>query len=320
MDEAIINFPAQFAYEPEIENEAKLKACDSFILAGMGGSHLAAGILKTVLADLDLSIHRDYGLPEINKKKQKHELLIAASYSGNTEEVVDFMEKAIENKLNIAAVATGGKLLDIAEQNEIPFIKLPDTGIQPRSALGYATKAIAKLINNGELMDKFRQLKEKIDVKKNQEEGKKLAANLIGKIPVIYSSLKNESVSYNWKIKFNETGKIPAFYNVFPELNHNEMIGFDWNEKSKDLSAKFHFIFLKDSGDHPRIARRMDVCEKLFESKGFPVTAITMFGEEILDKIFNSLVLADWTAYYIALQNGADPEQVPMVEEFKKML
>ena len=197
---------------------------------------------------------------------------------------------------------------------------MPDTGIQPRSALGYATKAIAKLINNGELMDKFRQLKEKIDVKKNQEEGKKLAVNLIGKIPVIYSSLKNESVSYNWKIKFNETGKIPAFYNVFPELNHNEMIGFDWNEKSKDLSAKFHFIFLKDSGDHPRIARRMDVCEKLFESKGFPVTAITMFGEEILDKIFNSLVLADWTAYYIALQNGADPEQVPMVEEFKKML
>src|SRR3990167_90470 len=108
MDEAIINFPAQFAYEPEIENEAKLKACDSFIFAGMGGSHLASGILKTVLADLDLSIHRDYGLHEINKKK-KPELFKAASYPGNTEEVVDFMKKAIENKLNIAAFATGGK-------------------------------------------------------------------------------------------------------------------------------------------------------------------------------------------------------------------
>ena len=148
----------------------------------------------------------------------------------------------------------------------------------------------------------------------------KLAETLKGKVPVIYSSATNKSIAYNWKIKFNETGKIPAFYNVVPELNHNEMTGFDAKESSAKLSENFHFIFLKDDSDHPQNLKRMEVMEKLYADRGFPVSVLELRGSSKIEKIFSSLVLADWAAYHTAEIYGLESEQVPMVEEFKKLV
>jgi len=153
-----------------------------------------------------------------------------------------------------------------------------------------------------------------------ENSGRELAEKIKGKIPVIYSSSQNSAIAYNWKIKFNETGKIPAFYNVFPELNHNEMTGFDVKEPTKPLSEKFYFIFLKDEADHPKVIKRMDITKKLYGDRGLSAEMISLDGGNILEKMFSSLLLADWTAYYTAVQYGADPEQVPMVEEFKKLI
>ncbi|MBI2506768.1 MAG: bifunctional phosphoglucose/phosphomannose isomerase, partial [Candidatus Colwellbacteria bacterium] len=139
-------------------------------------------------------------------------------------------------------------------------------------------------------------------------------------IPIIYSSRRNIALAYNWKIKFNETGKAPAFYNTFPELNHNEMTGFDVQETTRELSDKMFFIFLKDEDDHPKITKRMEVLERLYRDRKLSVAVVSLEGNSKMEKIFNSLTLADWTAYYTAKRYNVEPEQVPMVEEFKKLL
>ena len=139
-------------------------------------------------------------------------------------------------------------------------------------------------------------------------------------MPIIYSSFKNGSLAQNWKIKFNETTKISAFCNVFPELNHNEMTGFDLVDKTKHLSDKFHFIFMRDSKDNPRIIKRMEITKKLFEDRGFGVEYVDISGENVWHKIFSTLLVADWTSFHLAKHYGTAPEQVPMVEEFKKLI
>jgi glucose/mannose-6-phosphate isomerase len=136
----------------------------------------------------------------------------------------------------------------------------------------------------------------------------------------VYASVRNTAIAQNWKIKFNETGKVPAFWNVVPELNHNEMTGFDAKAKTTPLSRHFHFVFLKDAEDDRRIIKRMNVMEKLFRDRGFKTEIVLLQGKTDLHKIFNGLILADWTAFHSAKLYGVDPEQVPMVEEFKKMI
>lgn len=319
--EAIKNFNQQFAYQPKIENEDKLKAKFSkFILAGMGGSNLVAELLKIRDPYFDIVVHRNYGLPKIEEKELKERLLIANSYSGNTEETIDFLLEAISKNLSTAVVSTGGKLIELAKEYNLSYIQMPNLDLQPRSALGFNLKAIVKLIGHNNWLNELEELKNLLKPAEFEEEGKNLAKKIKGYIPIIYSSSENLGIAYNWKIKFNETGKIPAFYNVFPELNHNEMAGFDVKEGNKELSEKFYFIFLKDGNDHPQIQKRMEVLGKLYCERGLKVEVLNLEGVSIFHKIFNSLILADWVSYYTALEYGLEPEKVLIVKEFKDLI
>ncbi len=320
MEEAIKKFATQFNFDPEIQNVQNFGAQKSFVLCGMGGSHLAAGLLKMSDPDLDLYIHRGYGLPALSHKKFADSLFIASSYSGNTEEVLDFVQKAHEKKYAVAVIALGGSLIEFAKENNLPYIQLPDVGLQPRSALGFSLVALAKFTSNQKLLSDLRALSFHINPLKMEEEGKALAESLAGKTPIIYASRSNVSLAYNWKIKFNETGKIPAFYNIFSELNHNEMTSFDVIDSTRDLSKNFHFIFIKDGHDHPQITKRMDVTKKLLKDRGFPVTELEIKGESFWENVFNNLLLADWAALYVSRAYGTEAEQVPMIEEFKKLI
>jgi len=320
MYEAIKNFNKQFLYEPKIENGEILKEKSSFIVVGMGGSALAAKLLKTWKPGLDMIIRTDYGLPDLPLKELKNKLIILSSYSGNTEEVIDAFQKAKENNLNIAVIATGGKLLSLAIENNIPYVKLPDTGIQPRSALGFSLKAFLKLIGEEDELKKVSVLATTLNPADFEKDGKILAEKMKNHVPIIYASSRNSSLAYNWKIKLNETGKIPAFYNVFPELNHNEMNSFDVNDSTRELCGKFYFIFLKDMEDNPKILKRMEVLEKLYKNSNLPVETIELKEKDFWLKIFSSLILADWVAYYTALQYGLEPEQIPFAEKFKKLV
>ena len=324
MRDAIQNFHTQFAYEPKIENGGGLslvkKGLDYsiFIIAGMGGSHLAGGLLKTRKPKLPIHIYNDYDLPFIPNKANT--LVIASSYSGNTEETVSAFEEARKRNVPIIAIATGGKLLELAKQYVAPYIEIPPTGIQPRSALGYGAKAFAHAMGETHLLQELTEVGGLLKPQDFEEEGRELAGRLKGYVPVIYASRRNLSIAYNWKIKFNETGKIPAFYNVFPELNHNEMTGFEVQESSRHLSERFYFIFIKSRDDHPRIQKRMVILEKQYKERGLNIEVLAVQGKSPFHALFSSLMLADWSALYTAEEYGLESEHVPMVEEFKKLM
>src|SRR3989338_5949399 len=328
LDKAIKDFPKQIEFEPVVENTEKLKPFGfaqgksrKFAVCGMGGSHLAADLIKIARPDLDIIIHSSYGLPEIGDLDER--LIIVNSYSGNTEEALDSFGEALEKKLNLAAISIGGKLLEQAQNKGIAFVKIPDTGIQPRMALGFFVLALLKLMWWDEEIAKVKKIAGDLD-SGLEDAGKELSKKLDGKIPVIYTSGKNSALALNWKVIFNETGKIPAFCNFFPELNHNEMTGFDVIDSTKKLSKNLSFRFVRDSEDDSRIIKRMDMTQKLLEDRGFEVFLGSNPGVSGIrypwHKIFSSILIAEWTAYYLALHCGAEPEQVPMVEEFKKMI
>lgn len=320
MRNAILDFHKQFAYEPKIENLENFKIGNRFIVLGMGGSHWAADLLKTWNSYMDITIHNNYGLPALSDEVLKSSLVIANSYSGNTEETVDGFRMAVEKKLSVIAISTGGTLIDLAKQQAIPYIEMPDTGIQPRSALGFNIRAMLKVMGEEDALAESSRLADALDPNKYEGAGKEIAEKIKGKIPVIYTSAPNASLAYVWKIKFNETGKIPAFANVFPELNHNEMTGFDVKDATKKLSENFYFVFIKDAEDDPRIVKRMEVLEKLYKDRGLPVEIIDLQENGRFNKIFSTLILADWAAYYTAELYGLESEQVSMVEEFKKII
>src|SRR3989338_907812 len=150
--------------------------------------------------------------------------------------------------------------------------------------------------------------------------GKALGQKLVGSVPVVYASTRHFALANNWKIKVNENTKVPIFANVFPELNHNEMNGFDPQAGTRSLSRSFHFVFLRDDEDDPRIVRRMEVLEQLYRERELPVESIALTGASRLEKIFSSLLTADWVSLALAEAYGVNPEPVPLVEEFKKLI
>lgn len=318
MHEAISKQNSQLAFEPEIEFADHLHTYEKFVVSGMGGSHLAADMLQCWNPLLDIIVHEDYGLPALGPEHMSKRLFIASSYSGNTEEVLDGFETALARNMPLCAIAVGGKLLDRAEQEKIPYIKMPDMGIQPRSALGFSMKALLKIMGKENVSAELRTLSDILNPSNFDHAGRKLAKHMAGRIPLIYSSTRNRAIACNWKIKFNETGKIPAFMNVFPELNHNEMTGFDAIESTASLSKNFYTLILRDEEDHVRTQKRMEILEKLYNDRGIPSITIALTGASRFERIFSSLYLADWAAYYTAEHYGADPNNVPMVEEFKK--
>lgn len=317
---AMENFNEQFAFQPEVENGEKLEKFNHFVVVGMGGSHLAIDLLKELKPNLDITIHKNYGLPVLSDDKLKKSLIILSSYSGNTEEVLDAFDIALSEGLSLAVITTGGKLLAMAKENKIPFVQMPITGIQPRYALGFSLKAVLKLLGEEDFLKEVSELAGKLNPSEYKEMGKNIAEELRDSVPVIYASVANEAVAYDWKITFNETGKIPAFYNIFPELNHNEMAGFSRLGDSKHLSENFYFIFLYGKQGHPQIEKRMDILARLYEERGLRVKKIDIEKESLLIRIFSSVILANWAAFYTAKNYGVDPDEVKIVEEFKKLI
>jgi glucose/mannose-6-phosphate isomerase len=320
MYEIIKNFNKQFEYEPQIEGSLSLEGVKNFIAAGMGGSHLAADILNSYDPSFDILVHKNYGLPSLPEEVLKQSLIILNSYSGNTEEVIDSFYLALEKKLKMVSITYNGKLLELSKEYNVPFVKLPEPKIQPRLALGFHTKALLKILNKEKELKEISDLVYLLKPEEFEEQGRDLAQKIKNKIPIIYASEKNQAIAYIWKIKFNETSKIPAFYNVFPELNHNEMTGFDVKEATKNLSQNFIFLLLFDEEDHPKIQKRMTILKNLYEGRNLKFEVLKLEDQNKFHKIFSSLVLADWTSYYLAKEYKVEPEGVPMVEEFKKLM
>ncbi|OGI16589.1 MAG: bifunctional phosphoglucose/phosphomannose isomerase [Candidatus Moranbacteria bacterium RIFCSPHIGHO2_02_FULL_40_12b] len=300
---------------------------NSLMISGMGGSSLPANILRIYLNDLyvrnpeknkrfGIFQNRSYSLPP---EAYENCLNFFSSYSGNTEETILSFKEAVKNNLPSVGFASGGKILEMCQENSIPCVVIP-SGIQPRYAIGYSFAAMFQVLSNmGMVENKAEELiglsrKLEKTMLALEEKGRELAGKLVGKIPVIYSSAKFKSLAMIWKIKINENAKIPSFYNFYPELNHNEMIGYTLPQ------GKFHVITLLDKNDHPQNIKRMEITAEMLKEKGIGTTIIEIENDNIFNTIFSTLLLGDWVSYYLALAYNQDPTPVEMVEDLKKRL
>lgn len=319
MKEDIQNFPKQLRFSPKLENEERWGTFQNYVLLGMGGSHLQGDVFRAISPDFPLSLHKNYGLPRRTEKEKTG--FIAASYSGNTEEVLDAYGKALEEGLSVAVISKGGELLRDAKERGLPYIELPEDKIEPRMAIGYSYKSLLCLLKAekevGEAENAVEELQKKSEM---EEEAKEITRFLEKKIPIVYASERNCALAAMWKINFNETAKIPSFYNVLPELNHNEMAGFDKTGSTKGLSEKMRFLFLKDEEDHPRNRKRMDVLKEIWKEKGFQTTELQVGGSSRTERVFANILLSEWTAYFLAKLYGVNYENSELIEKFKERI
>lgn len=318
--ESIERFSEQLAYEPVIENRDRYVRRDRFLILAMGGSQWPANLLNAWDESLFLWQHRDYGLPALSDAILRDFLVIVVSYSGNTEEAISGLESALDRGYPVIAIGIGGKLIDIAKERAVPYIQLPDWKMQPRASTGLLLRALTVAIGSDRGSKELAALASSLIPKDFEAAGKQLATQCEGSVPIVYASRRNGALAMTWKIKLNETGKIPAFFNVFPEHNHNEHNGFDISPKTENLARVFRWVFLTDDQDHPRIQRRFDVIEELYQRRGHSVFRSPLKGETRFERILGSALTADWFSLFTAEQYGLEATEVPMVEEMKKLI
>lgn len=281
----------------------------------MGGSALPGDIAKTIFQDIKIPIlvHKSYDLPAFVNKET---LLFVVSYSGNTEETLSAYKVARGKSCTTIAVTSGGKLRKLAEHDKKPIILIP-SGIQPRLSIGYMFFAVLRVLqNSGIIKDKtkdVKQLVEKLNDSKFKMNGEEIASKLVEKVPIIYTSDTMKVVAEIWKIAFNENCKISAFYNYFPELNHNEMLGFTTPK------ANFYVIMIREDDCHRRVAKRFKITKNII-SKSASTIEIVIKGPSHLLKVFSAIYIGLWTSYFLALKYGVDPTPVELVEQLKKKL
>ncbi len=311
--EKIRNFKEEFATKLEVRGW-KLEVRErKFLFCGMGGSHLAADLLKIYDPKIDIYIHSDYNLPKLSDLKER--LVFIISYSGNTQETIFSLKSALKQKLKIVVITLNGKLLVLAEKYKLPVVILPDLNLQPRLAVGLMLRAILKIIDPQNCL-RLENFMKKFNPRIYESQGQNLAKKIKNKIPIIYSSLENFPLANYFKISFNETSKIPAFANYFPELNHNEMVGF----LSQKLDKNFCFIFLEDKKDKPLIKKRMKLLKNWLRKRNYQINSIQINKKNIFEKIFANVVLVLFSSYYLAQLNQIDPADEKLIDEFKKKI
>lgn len=284
----------------------------SIVIAGMGGSAMGGDLLKTYLrkTDIPVYVNRDYKLPNF---VDENTLVFAVSYSGNTEETLSAFRDAKEKNAQIIGITSGGKLAEQCEK----IIKIP-SGLQPRASLGYLFFPMLGILHNTNIIRiKNDELNEMMDILKKTDEfdsqGEELSKKLKEKIPIIYASEKLAPIAFRWKTQINENAKMPAFYNVFSEMNHNEIAAY------KGMDRKFTAIIIRDKYDNERVKKRMDICRELME-RTVNVEEVQTQGQGLLARMFSVIYLGDFVSYYMALWNHVDPSPVDIIENMKKKL
>jgi len=296
------------------------------IIAGLGGSAIGGDLIRMITANsaqIPIVVNRDYSLPAFVDERT---LVIASSYSGNTEETLAAYEHAKSKRAKIIAITTGGELKNRAMADEIPYITIPG-GLPPRAALGYSFFPIFVLLKElgigfgrqdveraiDLLYETREQLKEDLPEKENP--AKQLARKIHGKIPVIYgSSNLTDVIAVRWKGQFNENSKHPAFYNAFPELDHNEIMGF---EGDKELLKVLELIVLRSDFENDRMKKRIDITSDIIKDSVSGITNLWPRGETHLEQMLYHIMLGDYVTAYLAILNEKDPVEIDFIDELK---
>jgi glucose/mannose-6-phosphate isomerase len=298
----------------------------SIVLAGMGGSALAGEFIKTWLGDrlpLPFVIVRDYTLPGFVDDTT---LVIVSSYSGNTEETLVALSEAESRGAKIVVATSGGALAKRAQAKSYPLYLTPH-GFQPRMAVFYGVRLLAQLFEGLGLLDGLIDELEAVakwapsrvvgmrkDVPTIENIAKQIAVDIQGHPIVVYAGPSLAFAAMKWKIGLNENAKNIAFYNHFPELNHNEFIGWKLPE-----SNGMKVIELRSDLDSLQIIKRFDISNRLLAHSFAPIEVMAL-GDSRLEQLVWIIILGEYVATYLAIVNGVDPFPVNLVEELKKEL
>jgi glucose/mannose-6-phosphate isomerase len=314
----------QLVYDFHVDGNSRFGTIANVVWAGMGGSALG-GLLVRSWPQLDkpFEIVREYNLPPYVGPDS---LVVLSSYSGNTEETLQALAQAEERGAQIAVLASGGKLWELAVAKDYARVQLPDTG-QPRYAVFYSYRASIELFRAAGVLktDVSADLEAAsallqrsaaawlptVPVKDNP--AKQLALELIGKSIVVYAGPKLAPAAYKWKISFNENAKHVAWWNTYPEFNHNEFIG--WSKQPVD--KPYAVIDLRGSCEDERVLKRFEISARLLSGVRPEPHVVTAEGETTVQQLLWTVVFGDFVSLYVALLNGLNPAPVELVEKLK---
>jgi glucose/mannose-6-phosphate isomerase len=301
----------------------------SVVILGMGGSAIGGDFVRRLAlseSKVPVRVHRDYGLPAF---VDDNTLVIASSYSGNTEETLSGFTASPGTAAKKLAITSGGKLKDLAEKEGIPVFII-DYQAPPRAAFPHSFIPLVGIFQKlGLLGDKSADLQEAVDVLERlsgeiietrplaSSPAKQLASKLHGRVAVIYGAEIFSEVARRWKGEFNENSKAWAFFENFPELNHNAVVGYEFPGQVKDSIIVF---MLRSSSLHPRILLRYDVTAKLLARAGIAYEFVEASGRGALAQALSLVFLGDYASFYLSMLNEVDPTSTDAINFVKQSL
>lgn len=326
----VLNVPDQARYEVTVHEEPNQRRdFKNIVIAGMGGSALAADMVRVLTAGwlhLPLEVVKGYDLPGFVGEET---LVIAVSHSGNTEETLSCYQQALDKKSCLAVMSTGGELIKRANNDNITYAQIP-AGTQPRMSTVYHLRGLLKLLQHFWVIDGdlYNQVADSADwlegeishwtpaVPEKNNLAKQIAKMTIGKTLVIFGGELTWPLAYKWKISWNESAKNLAFSNQYPEFNHNEFIG--WS--SHPVEKPFTVFDIRSNLERARIRERMELSDRLLSGKRPKAHIIELQGETLMQQLLWGLVLADAASIYTAILNGVNPGPVHLIEKLKAEL
>lgn len=330
-----LELPKQFEKGWELGSTVSLDGVEkngikNIIIAGMGGSGVGGDILAGWLRseiEIPITVVKDYNLPQFASKDT---LLFILSYSGNTEETLSAFQEGVACGCRIVSITSGGKLEELSKERNIPVIKIPK-GFPPRTTIGYSLTTMASVLERMDLLhangkkdiDSAAKLLEMMGRELGPEAlqetniAKRIAIQINGAIPVVYASQNHAAAANRWHAQLNENSKILSWFGAFPELNHNEVVG--WSQDGK--LNEYCVILLTDSRDNERVRKRMSLTRNIFfKGKVGNSIEVEARGETTLERMLSLIYVGDFASIYLAVLRGIDPTPVDSIEEFKKKL
>jgi glucose/mannose-6-phosphate isomerase len=303
--------------------------CDAIVVLGLGGSAIGGDLVKSLVEGecrVPMFVNRQYDLPAFVDERT---LVIASSYSGNTEETLSGFGQAADRHAKALAITKGGKLGRMCEDRNVPVL-LFDYEAQPRAALGYSLVTLLEvLFRLNYVRDLSEDLQEAvegmealqaeigIEVPEVHNAAKQLARRLEGRLPVLYGAGHLAEVARRWKGQFNENSKGWAVWETLPELNHNAVAGYEF---PSSMASVAHVMMLRSDLYSRRIRLRMEVTGEILSDKGIPHETIDAHGRSPLAQVLWSIHLGDYVSYYLAALRGADPSPVKTIAYLKERL
>ena len=301
----------------------------AIVICGMGGSGIVGDVLRSLYAarsSVPLEVVKGYVLPDAYRRDA---LVVAVSFSGNTEETLSAYSQAVAAGCRVVAVSVGGALAALAETDAVPHVAIPGDVSMPRVGLGYQTGAVVGVLAAmgllppvGDDLDRTVVRLEALAAEAAPERptagnlAKQLAVWLADRVPLVWSTQGlAEAAGLRWKTQFNENAKAPAFHATLPELDHNDIEGW-----STGAGRPFGLVVLRHRHEHPRLDERIRVTYDVIAGAGLEHREVRVDGLSRLETLFALILWGDFTATYLGLLRGFDPSPIPALTNLKERL